>query len=332
MASDWQELLAAYETYLRSQDRELSDGTIRTYCTRIAAFGRWLEGRGLEDPTTVTREDLKEYRAALYQEGSRGGAASPATVNLAMAALRSFFGWLHESGKIPANPGWGLRDIRTQETVDQQALRWLSRKEQRALLRAILGEETPGKVRSLRDLSDPVRLRDLALVGMMLYAGLRVSEVCALRRNDLPADILSRGAVVTVRSGKGGKARKVPLGRELRAILLRYLSVVSVEPGGMLFPALRGQGRGRGLTPRGVQYLVRRWGQRAGIPDLSPHDLRHTFCKNLVDAGVSLDRVAALAGHESIQTTRRYTQPSAEDLSRAVEAVALGDEDLVLVR
>ena len=73
---------------------------------------------------------------------------------------------------------------------------------------------------------------------------------------------------------------------------------------------LRGQ-RGP-MTPRGVQTLLARYGA---------HALRHTFCKNLIDAGVGLEQVAALAGHESLETTRRYCTPSRLDLERAVERI-----------
>jgi integrase/recombinase XerC len=82
---------------------------------------------------------------------------------------------------------------------------------------------------------------------------------------------------------------------------------------------LRGQ-RGP-MTPRGVQTLLARYGAQAGLDDLSPHALRHSFCKSLIDAGVGLEQVAALAGHESLETTRRYCTPSRLDLERAVERI-----------
>ena len=62
-----------------------------------------------------------------------------------------------------------------------------------------------------------------------------------------------------------------------------------------------------------------------GVKDVTPHSLRHSFCKNLVNAGVSLEKIAALAGHESLETTRRYCEPSLQDLQQAVEMV--GEEE-----
>lgn len=74
------------------------------------------------------------------------------------------------------------------------------------------------------------------------------------------------------------------------------------------------------LTARAVQQAFARYARRAGLEiHVTPHTLRHTFCKGLVDAGESLDRVAALAGHSSLQTTARYTKPTVADLERAVD-------------
>jgi integrase/recombinase XerC len=86
-------------------------------------------------------------------------------------------------------------------------------------------------------------------------------------------------------------------------------------------PAIVGQ-RGH-LTQRGIQTLVEKY--RGDLDNFSCHTLRYTFCKNLVDAGVSLEKVAAFVGHESLETTRRYCEPSPHDLALAVELI--GEED-----
>jgi integrase/recombinase XerC len=85
--------------------------------------------------------------------------------------------------------------------------------------------------------------------------------------------------------------------------------------------SLRGAEREAAQTS-GVYYLVKKYGYGARIEDVSPHTLRHTFGKNLVDAGVSLDRVATLLGHSSLNTTRIYTVPSRADLQDSVIAPA----------
>jgi integrase/recombinase XerC len=79
--------------------------------------------------------------------------------------------------------------------------------------------------------------------------------------------------------------------------------------------------RGEPLQQSGVQRLVGEYARKAGLEDCTPHTLRHSFAKNLVDSGVPLDRVATLLGHENLNTTRIYTTPSVQDLAEAVERV-----------
>jgi len=162
------------------------------------------------------------------------------------------------------------------------------------------------------------KVRDQAVVRLLLNTGLRVQGLYALTWHDVM--ISERKGSVTVREGKGGKQRTVPLNPDARTALKSLGYEKHAGEDGLVFLGQRGP-----LTPRGVQtllsgYLTRKM-EDDGLEQLSPHLLRHTFCKNLVDAGVSLEKVAALAGHESLETTRRYVEPSLKDLERAVELI-----------
>ena len=118
-----------------------------------------------------------------------------------------------------------------------------------------------------------------------------------------------RSGSVTVRKGKGGKSRTVPLTLTARTALMAWREAAGAALGDRVFP----------IGARAVQKALERYARRAGIEGaVTPHMFRHTFCKILVDAGESLDRVAALAGHSSLNTTARYTKPTAQDLERAV--------------
>ena len=88
-----------------------------------------------------------------------------------------------------------------------------------------------------------------------------------------------------------------------------------VDRGEWLF---RGK-RGEHLKPSGIRYLVQRYAYDARLEEVMAHTLRHTFGKNLVNAGVPLDRVASLLGHEGVDTIRIYTTPSEQDLQREVK-------------
>jgi len=153
--------------------------------------------------------------------------------------------------------------------------------------------------------------RDIAIVKLLLHTGLRVSELCALTWRDVK--ITPRQGRMSVRSGKGQKRREIPLNKDVRNALFTIGYQEHAGSPNAIFNGQRGS-----LTPRGVQSMLRRYAKAAGLEEVSPHTLRHTFCKELIDAGARLQEVAALAGHESLDTTRRYCEPSVKDLERTV--------------
>jgi integrase/recombinase XerC len=125
---------------------------------------------------------------------------------------------------------------------------------------------------------------------------------------------------VRVRGGKGERFRSVPLNANARKALQAHLEELGgIEGDGWLFMGKRG---GQ-LESSGIRYLVQRYAYDARLEGVTPHKLRHTFGKNMVDAGAPLDRVASLLGHGSVDTARIYTTPSEQDLQREVEKVAM---------
>ncbi|MEW5935678.1 MAG: tyrosine-type recombinase/integrase, partial [Bacillota bacterium] len=131
---------------------------------------------------------------------------------------------------------------------------------------------------------------------------------CGIRVDDV--EIRERSGRVRVRHGKG-KYREVPLNVTIRKVLKEYLD--SHHRGGEWLFLNR---YGERLGERSAERAVRKYARLAGLDRVTVHTLRHIFCKMLVDAGESLDRVAALAGHASLNTTARYTKPSFTDWRR----------------
>jgi integrase/recombinase XerC len=113
----------------------------------------------------------------------------------------------------------------------------------------------------------------------------------------------------------------VPLNRDVRQALAAWLEVRPEED----TPALFLSQKGGAHSPRAISSRVTQLAEQAGLEDVSPHTLRHSFAKNLVDAGVTLEKVATLLGHESLETTRVYVTPSQADLQAATEKVAWQD-------
>jgi len=147
---------------------------------------------------------------------------------------------------------------------------------------------------------------------LLIHTGLRISEAVSLKIDDVI--IRERSGIVRVRHGKGDKYREVPLNLTVRRALDGYISETKGE---WLFPGRRGGH----ITTRSAENVLTKYGRVSGL-NVTPHILRHTFGKMLVDAGESLDRVAALMGHANLNTTARYTRPSVQDLEKAVDRLA----------
>ena len=293
-------MLADFFAYLHTTDR--SPHTIRAYQSDLRTFARWFEqtnGQVLE-PHLVTRMDLREYRQHLL----RVERLAASTINRRLQAIRTYLRWAQERGLREGVPE--VREIRQQA----QAPRWLSKTEEAALRRAAERAVQSAALRSEQGRRWAVRNRALLL--FLLNTGLRAEEACALQLNDL--ELGERKGRVCVQRGKGRKQRRVPLNAEARRALAAWLTVRPEVEHQWVFV---GQ-RGNPITPSALRRIVSSLAYQARV-DATPHTLRHTFAKRLVDAGVSLEQVAALLGHANLNTTRTYLTPGAQDLARAVE-------------
>lgn len=281
-------LLKRFETRLKETDH--AENSVRSYLHAARSFLGWFAARSGSGPEAATSLDVVDYRQTLQSEGK-----APATVNQALKVLRVFFGWLVKDGIIPDSPA---EDVKSVSIGGAPAPKWLARTEQAALMRTV---QAGGS------------LRDKAMAGLMLHAGLRVAEVCDLDRGDI--FVGERAGKVVIRKGKGNKYREVPLNKTIRKILSQWLEG---NPEGPLFP----NRNGGPIGVRGVFGLVAGYAYEAKLEGVTPHTLRHTFCKNAIDMGVPIDQVAVMAGHSSLDVTKRYTAPSMADLEAAVERMA----------
>lgn len=287
-----QEILNAFEVYLRGE-KDASQATVRSYLNDLKKFVRWYYETTGEAARVdaVGPLDIAEFKRHMLNQNQK-----PATINRALASLSVFFSWAIEHGRTAQNPVSGVKPV----PEARPAPKALGRREQLALMRA--AQKTG-------------RARDIALVTFLLHTGLRVSELCSLTLEDVT--LRERSGVVVVRSGKGSKRREVPLNVTARKALRDWLTIRSEAPGPLFISQ-----KGGPLSPRAVEHLLAKYAYAARLEGVTPHVLRHTFCKSLIDAGESLDRVAVLAGHSNLNTTARYTRPSGADLQKAVERLA----------
>ncbi|MEN4011388.1 MAG: tyrosine-type recombinase/integrase [Bellilinea sp.] len=300
--------LNEFQAYLLAEDRSLV--TIAGYLGDVRLFAQWYEGHYREAfiPASLTNEAVRGYKQQLLDQ-----AAKPKTINRRLAALAAYAHWLEQAGYVRSarNPVQGVKAVK--ETA--LAPKWLDKKQRAALLQAV-DKEVEDALRRYPRLR-LMYLRDAAIVKLILFTGLRVGEIIYLRTSDLVLD--ERKGRVVVREGKGTKRREIPLNAKARKAMLDYLRV---RPDVEMVELFLGQ-RNEGVQSKTIQRAVQRFAKNAGLKNITPHTLRHSFAKALIDAGVSLEKVATLLGHSNLNTTRIYTTPGEEDLEDAVGKIEL---------
>jgi len=259
--------------------RGASKHTLRAYGRTIRLFTRHVDAID-SSLVTATRPQLRSF---LFQVG-RG--RSSATLARHVSALKSLYRWLLRIGAVEESVAEGLQAPR----VGRHLPRVLATHQTEAIL----------------DGPSPLPVQDRAMIEVLYGAGLRVAELSAL---DI-ADVDLQTRMVTVRRGKGGKERRVPVGPPAVQAVRAWLE----ERGAASDPALFLNARGRRIGPRTVRRIVRRAGTHAGVIGAHPHALRHSYATHLLDAGADLRGIQELLGHSSLSTTQRYTHVSVQGL------------------
>ncbi len=289
-------IFEVFEESLRNRPEGISPYTVRGYLTDLKRFAAWFDKTNGEPMRLrdVTPVDVRDYKAHM-QTVDR---LKPATINRHLAALRTYFSWAIDEGLLAENPV-RVRNVEEPET----APRSISEREYHRLLRSVQKHGSK---------------RDIAIVQLLRHSGLRVGELCSLDLEDVV--ISDRKGKVIVRSGKGRRYREVPLNLDARRALQEYLS--DERPGVDDQHIFIGQ-RKNGLTEVAIQDIMRKYAKLAGLESVTPHVLRHTFAKSLIDKGVDLVTVKHLMGHKRLDSTARYTKPSRRDLEVAVSRLEL---------
>jgi site-specific recombinase XerD len=292
-------LLDAFQAYLVRRDLALA--TVRVYLHDLKVFRDWLAWV-YETPAVslgqVGTADLATFRKHLLHEKAQRAT----TINRRLQSLRLFYNWLTQHRGAQDNPAEHLHFLREGRRPQPAALK---RGEVLALLRA--ASASPHGMAK----------RNIALVQLLLQTGLRVSEVAALKQEDVKLG--ARTGQVTVRAGKGLKFRQLPLNATARRALQNYLETqIESKPQRPLFFSKRQTP----LSVRAIQNVIAELARRAKITrvPVSAHILRHSFAINYLKSNPGkLIELAGLLGHESLDTTAIYARPSQEDLADDLE-------------
>ncbi|MBE3582915.1 MAG: tyrosine recombinase XerC [Limnochordaceae bacterium] len=298
------QLLPELDTFLSSlQARSYAPGTIAGYRADLADFSGFLRRRqaGSSPDQVDLPAELPDYLAFLYQ---RGLAAS--TVARRLASIRSYFRFLAEHHRLRSTATRTVHNPRREHRLPR-----------------VLSGQTVAQLLASIQATDPLSLRDRAMLELLYSSGLRVGELVTIRLKQL-----DREAALLRVVGKGQKTRLVPVGEPALAAVERYLKSGRPYLVGNRCPRPAGEDflfvnrRGHALTTRRVEQIVRTRVRQAGLVGMvgvgrvTPHTLRHSFATHLLDGGADLRAVQEMLGHASLATTQIYTHVSRAQLER----------------
>jgi len=285
--------LADWQTALRAENK--APGTVAVYADGAARYLRWCTEHNL---LPMSRASLNQWVAGLLDAG-----AAPGTARIRQQAVRRFAGWLTAGGELPSDPFPGVKAPR----VEPPLVEPLTDGELRALIAtcAVADPET----RSAETLH---HVRDEAIIRLMFETAIRSGELVDLQLDDV--DLIAR--LITIRRGKDGRGRVIPIGQPTTEALLRYLHEREQHPLAATADLWLGS-RGKQFGPEGLTRSLRRRAARAGVQGFRPHRLRHTAAHRWLAAGGSESGLMAIAGWTRTDMLVRYTRARASE--RAAE-------------
>jgi len=273
----------------------------------------------IPDPETFPWHHLRVPQVARIRQrlmqpyGPTNTRAAPATVNLTLAVLRGIAREARNANAMSEEEYRRIREVKADKG------------ERLPRGRAVPTGELTALVRACAQDTGPAGVRDAAMLACLYTGGLRRSELATLTLDDYtPAP-----AALRVLHGKNDKQRAVPIPASAAAALDRWLGRRGREPGALFVPidqaghvADVGDDAGlRGLSAHAVYKMLNKRARQAGIPPLTPHDMRRTFVGDLLTAGNDISAVQRMAGHASVTTTQRYDRRGEEVMRKAADTL-----------
>jgi integrase/recombinase XerC len=291
-------------------DRGASVYTQRNYRQALVEFTRWHLTERKSPPVweKLQRDDFRGFVRFLGRNN-----LSRAATQLRFSALRTFYKFLIRHGGAESSP---IKNLSLPK-LEKRLPKFLTKQQMEALLIAPFELLKIQKTKKAgRPVSQIAALRDVAVLETIYSCGLRVSELCGLRVDDVDWS----EQIVRVR-GKGKKERLVPIGKPALMAIQDYWNTFKQPPGGVL-PIFFSETKKRApLAPVQLARRLKQFLAIAGLdPGLTPHKLRHSYATHLLDAGADLRSVQELLGHAHLVTTQVYTHVTTERLKKAYDA------------
>ncbi|MGC8743309.1 MAG: site-specific tyrosine recombinase/integron integrase [Verrucomicrobiia bacterium] len=305
--TDSEKLLSDFCRHLEV-DKNASQYTVRNYRQALVEFYQWYKRQYSRQPDwgNLTNDDFRAYLRYLSRENF-----SRSAIHLRFSAFRTFYKYITRLGYAAASPLSGLLLPKS----GRQLPKFLTIPQTFELLNAPIKELESLKSNADKNIDVVSYYRDAAILETLYSCGLRISELCGLKVEDIDLN----EQTVCVR-GKGKKERLVPIGRPAINAILNYWKLLAApplpdEPVFFSNPEKRAP-----MYPRLVQMKIKKYLALAGLdPSITPHTLRHSFATHLLDAGADLRSVQELLGHAHLVTTQIYTHITTEHLKRVYD-------------
>lgn len=282
-----------YLDHLRVE-RGLSANTLDAYRRDLTRYQRFARDRGVSDLGNVTEGHVGDFLMSLRTPTEDGRTLAESSIGRILVSVRRFHAFASVEGLAPGDAAARVKPPRVPSRLPH----------------AVPVDDVE-RLLGVPDPETPAGLRDRAILELMYGSGCRVSELTGLDVDDV--DTGRRTVLVT---GKGNRQRIVPIGRHaadaVDAYVVRGRPVAAVRGRGT--PALFLNSRGGRLTRQSVWNLMRSCGHTAGVTDVHPHTLRHSFATHLLEAGADIRVVQELLGHASVTTTQIYTKVTIDHL------------------
>ncbi|MCL5406931.1 MAG: tyrosine-type recombinase/integrase [Patescibacteria group bacterium] len=273
----------------------------KNYDRYLRTFSVFAKENQIENPEKIDLDLIRKFRLALNRTN-----ISKSTQNYYLIALRSFLTFLQNRKNI---------NVLAAERIE------LAKTSQKELI--FLTDDELDVLLNQPDLKTIQGLRDKAILDLFFSTGLRVSELCSLKKDDINL----KKPEFSIK-GKGGKIRVVFLDENAKLSLQKYLNIrtdqseyLFVSYGHTNKSEIDIKHQAKGITPRSVQRMIRKYAKASGITKIiTPHSLRHTFATDLLFSGSDLRAVQSLLGHENIATTQIYTHVTDKNLYEVHQA------------
>jgi integrase/recombinase XerD len=261
--------------------RNRSENTWRAYAADLRRFAAFAGSRGVTTPAGIDAALVADHLVALQR-----AEVSLRSIARARTTIRQWMRYLVADGHLAADPTTRVRGPRFP-----------------APLPTVLTESQVEALLAAPDRSTALGLRDAAMIEVLYATGLRVTELVSLPLAGVDPEV----GLLQVR-GKGDKDRLVPIGDVALALMQRYLAEVRplFDPGGTAREVFVGR-HGEAMTRQNFWQRLGRHARAAGLPDVSPHVLRHSFATHLLEHGADLRALQVMLGHADIGTTQIYT-------------------------